>query len=175
MHDLVELEDRTDDEGGSLLEEVLFGEGDLPEIPARPTPWGGDGMRPRAEELAHMRTWDSFSKQGLLSLHPTHRVQDQQRLQLGRREWTVVHTPGHSPACVCLAVDGVLFTGDTLFAGSVGRTDLPGGDTATLNRSLRRLIEEFPEETVIHPGHSRSSTIGEERRSNPFLRGIQPS
>lgn len=112
---------------------------------------------------------------GVEPSQPDEGMSDGDSYQIGTLTVRVVHTPGHSPACVCLAVDGVLFTGDTLFAGSVGRTDFPGGDTATLNRSLLRLIEEFPEETVIYPGHGGSSTIGEERRSNPFLRGIQPS
>ena len=85
------------------------------------------------------------------------------------------HTPGHCPGGVCLAVskDGeqnaTLFVGDTLFAGSIGRTDLPGGDLETLLRSIRGVLFSFPDETVVHSGHGDATTIGRERRTNPFL------
>jgi hydroxyacylglutathione hydrolase len=84
---------------------------------------------------------------------------------------TIWHTPGHSPGCVCFAADGVIFTGDTLFAGSVGRTDLPGGSWAVLQRSLKRILEAATSDTIICPGHGEASTIGEEVASNPFLNG----
>jgi glyoxylase-like metal-dependent hydrolase (beta-lactamase superfamily II) len=96
-------------------------------------------------------------------------------LRFGRYDVRVLHTPGHCPGGVCLAVakDGearsVLFVGDTLFAGSIGRTDLPGGDMATLLRSIREVLFAFPDDTVVWSGHGPSTTIGEERRSNPFL------
>jgi hydroxyacylglutathione hydrolase len=87
----------------------------------------------------------------------------------------VHHTPGHCPGGVCLAVGRerdtkrTLFVGDTLFAGSIGRVDLPGGDLQTLLRSIREVLFTFPEETVVHPGHGDSTTVGVEKRSNPFL------
>jgi hydroxyacylglutathione hydrolase len=87
----------------------------------------------------------------------------------------VRHTPGHCPGGVCLAVgrdgtaDRELFVGDTLFAGSIGRTDLPGGDYDTLLRSIRTVLFTFPDATVVHSGHGPDTTIGDERRSNPFL------
>ena len=85
------------------------------------------------------------------------------------------HTPGHCPGGVCLAVgkDGetarTLFVGDTLFAGSIGRTDLPGGDMNTLLDSIRRVLFSYPDETVVYPGHGEATTIGREKRTNPFL------
>jgi len=91
----------------------------------------------------------------------------------------VLHTPGHCPGGVCLAIGPrggrerelrELFVGDTLFAGSVGRTDLPGGDHETLLKSIREVLFAFPEGTAVHPGHGPSTTIGEEKRTNPFLR-----
>ena len=87
----------------------------------------------------------------------------------------VFHTPGHCPGGVCLAIgkEGeaarTLFVGDTLFAGSIGRTDLPGGDAATLLRSIRQVLFGFPDETPVYSGHGEPTTIGRERRTNPFL------
>jgi glyoxylase-like metal-dependent hydrolase (beta-lactamase superfamily II) len=87
----------------------------------------------------------------------------------------VYHTPGHCPGGVCLAVgrpdskERTLFVGDTLFAGSIGRTDLPGGDLATLLRSIRQVLFNFPDETAVYSGHGEPTTIGRERKSNPFL------
>jgi glyoxylase-like metal-dependent hydrolase (beta-lactamase superfamily II) len=85
------------------------------------------------------------------------------------------HTPGHCPGGVCLQIgtkaDGGndLFVGDTLFAGSIGRTDLPGGDYATLMRSIQTVLFAFGDDAVVHPGHGPTTTIGQERRTNPFL------
>jgi hydroxyacylglutathione hydrolase len=87
----------------------------------------------------------------------------------------VYHTPGHCPGGVCLAVGReqeaarTLFVGDTLFAGSIGRTDLPGGDLDTLLRSIRDVLFRFPDDTVVYPGHGEPTTIGIEKRTNPFL------
>jgi hydroxyacylglutathione hydrolase len=96
-------------------------------------------------------------------------------IYFGDYEVRVHHTPGHCPGGVCLAVgrDGdarrTLFVGDTLFAGSIGRTDLPGGSLPTLLRSIREVLFSFPDETVVHSGHGEPTTIGKERRTNPFL------
>jgi len=85
------------------------------------------------------------------------------------------HTPGHCPGGVCLQVGTKgeigqdLFVGDTLFAGSIGRTDLPGGDYDTLIRSIRTVLFGFGDDATVHPGHGPSTTIGQERRTNPFL------
>ena len=98
-------------------------------------------------------------------------------LRFGRYEVRVLHTPGHCPGGVCLAVAkegesaATLFVGDTLFAGSIGRTDLPGGDLNTLLRSIREVLFRFPDDTVVWSGHGERTTIGHERRTNPFLGG----
>jgi glyoxylase-like metal-dependent hydrolase (beta-lactamase superfamily II) len=100
-----------------------------------------------------------------------HTVAGGERLSLAGLEIDVVFTPGHSPGHVTYAVPDqeALFSGDVLFKGSVGRTDLPGGDWGTLLESIRGLVEAYPEETVVYPGHMGVTTLGAERASNPFL------
>ena len=99
-----------------------------------------------------------------------------QVIPFGDCEARPLHTPGHCPGGVCLEVRCAgapavehLFVGDTLFAGSIGRTDLPGGDHATLIASIRTVLFSFGDDAHVHPGHGPSTTIGRERRSNPFL------
>lgn len=89
-------------------------------------------------------------------------------LYLGHLHFRVLHTPGHTAGSVCLLGDGVLFSGDTLFAGSVGRYDLPGGDFNALQVSLLRL-KELPEDTHVFPGHGPESTMSDEKEHNRFL------
>ena len=98
-------------------------------------------------------------------------VKGGERLDLAGFEIDVLFTPGHSPGHVTYAIadEPALFSGDVLFRNSIGRTDLPGGDAPTLFDSLRKLVESFPEETVVYPGHMEITTLGAERASNPFL------
>ncbi len=100
---------------------------------------------------------------------PDRWLKDSDRLPVGSLVLTVRHTPGHSPGGVCLLGDGIVFTGDTLFAGSIGRTDIPGADHATLLASIVRVLVPLPDATVCYPGHGPETTIGEEKRTNPFL------
>jgi hydroxyacylglutathione hydrolase len=96
-------------------------------------------------------------------------------VKFGEYTVTVRHTPGHCPGGVCLAVEGPaqaerkLFVGDTLFNGSIGRTDLPGGDLQILLRSIREVLFAYPDETPVYSGHGDPTTIGKEKRTNPFL------
>lgn len=90
-------------------------------------------------------------------------------IKAGAVELKVLHTPGHSAGGICLLGDGVVFTGDALFAGSIGRTDLMGGDLMTLIGSVKEQLMTLPDDTVVLSGHGPDSTIGEERRENPFL------
>jgi glyoxylase-like metal-dependent hydrolase (beta-lactamase superfamily II) len=94
-----------------------------------------------------------------------------EHLSLAGFEIDVVFTPGHSPGHVTYAIsdEGALFSGDVVFKGSVGRTDLPGGDWGTLLESIRGLVDAYPEETTIYPGHMGITTLGAERAANPFL------
>jgi hydroxyacylglutathione hydrolase len=94
-----------------------------------------------------------------------------EKLELAGMEIDVIFTPGHSPGHVTYSVadERALFSGDVLFQGSVGRTDLPGGDWPTLLESIRGLVDGFPEETTVYPGHMGITTLGAERATNPFL------
>ena len=91
------------------------------------------------------------------------------RLEIAGMEFTVLHTPGHTPGSVCLIVEDTMFSGDTLFAGSCGRTDLPGGDWATIQNSLHRLAA-LPGDYRVFPGHGENTTLAQERQYNPYLR-----
>jgi glyoxylase-like metal-dependent hydrolase (beta-lactamase superfamily II) len=96
---------------------------------------------------------------------------DGDEVRVGREVGRVLHTPGHTRGGCCLYFAGakVVFTGDTLFAGSVGRTDLPGGDFEALERSIREKLFELEDDVQLFPGHGPASLLGEERRSNPFV------
>ncbi len=99
-------------------------------------------------------------------------LEDGQELELGGMRFKVLHTPGHSEGSVCFLTDGVLFDGDLVFRGSIGRTDFPGGSMQTLLRSVKEKIFTLPSETRIYPGHLDSTVVGWEKRTNPFLIGI---
>lgn len=94
-----------------------------------------------------------------------------QVLKVGGFEFTVRFTPGHSPGSVSFVGEGMVFGGDVLFNGSVGRTDLPGGDAAALMASIQSQLLSLPDSTVVHSGHGPDTTIGVERLTNPFLTG----
>ncbi|MFO7742751.1 MAG: MBL fold metallo-hydrolase [Anaerolineae bacterium] len=95
-----------------------------------------------------------------------------QTVQLGTLSFEVLFTPGHSPGGVTFyeADEGVAFVGDALFSRGIGRTDLPGGDRETLMRSIKEVLFSLPDDTVIYPGHGPKTTVGEEKRSNPWVR-----
>jgi hydroxyacylglutathione hydrolase len=98
-------------------------------------------------------------------------VKDADRLRVGELEATVMHTPGHTEGSICLyfPAQQKLIAGDTLFAGSIGRTDLPGGSFDKIMDSLRGRVLALPDETLVVPGHGPETTIGQERETNPFL------
>jgi hydroxyacylglutathione hydrolase len=108
------------------------------------------------------------------SYEADHTVQGGERLELAGLTIDVIFTPGHSPGHVSYAIpaEDALFSGDVLFQGSVGRVDLPGGDWATLLASIEQLMDAFPPETTVYPGHMAITTLGRERASNPFLREL---
>jgi hydroxyacylglutathione hydrolase len=108
------------------------------------------------------------------SYEAEHTVEGGETLELAGLAFEVVFTPGHSPGHVtyALSAEDAIFSGDVLFQGSVGRVDLPGGDWPTLLRSIESLVDRFPEETTVHPGHMGLTTLGRERETNPFLREL---
>ena len=93
------------------------------------------------------------------------------RLRVGALEFRVRHAPGHSPGSVVFEGHGMAFAGDVLFQGSIGRTDLPGGDFETLLKSIERELLTLPDSTIVYCGHGPETTVGRERRANPFLTG----
>ena len=101
-----------------------------------------------------------------------HALDGGQRLQLAGFDIDVISTPGHSPGHVTFAIEKALFSGDVLFQSSIGRTDLPGADHATLMASIAALLERFDDDTTVHPGHMGLTTLGRERATNPFLQAL---
>jgi hydroxyacylglutathione hydrolase len=99
---------------------------------------------------------------------PDRLLEDGDTVQVGDIEFKVFHTPGHSPGGICLYAGQAVFVGDTLFAGSIGRTDFPGGDYNTLIRSIQTKLFLLPDDTVVYAGHMGPTTIGREKKHNPF-------
>jgi glyoxylase-like metal-dependent hydrolase (beta-lactamase superfamily II) len=106
---------------------------------------------------------------GEVHFRPDKLLDDGQLIKVGSKEIRVIHTPGHTRGGICLLVDQILITGDTLFQGSIGRTDLYGGDFDMLMTSIMERLMVLPDETIVYPGHGGQSTIGAEKRSNPFI------
>jgi glyoxylase-like metal-dependent hydrolase (beta-lactamase superfamily II) len=102
-------------------------------------------------------------------------LEDEQVVELAGMSFTVRHAPGHTEGSVVFEVDDVMFSGDVLFAGSIGRTDLPGGSHEQMIESLRRVIVPAPDDLTVLPGHGAHTTIGAERASNPYLRPLLAS
>lgn len=100
---------------------------------------------------------------------PDRLLADGDRIAVGALSFSVIHTPGHTPGGIVLLGHGLLLSGDTLFAGSIGRTDLPGGDYETLLDSIKRRLLVLPDETRVYSGHGEPTTIGAEKETNPFL------
>ena len=105
-----------------------------------------------------------------LNFKPDGYLDEGQKISLETYSITVIHTPGHSPGGVCFHTNGAVFTGDTLFSGSVGRTDFPGGDHNGLIEGVRRKVFPLGDHLRVYPGHGPATTIGKERSTNPFFR-----
>jgi hydroxyacylglutathione hydrolase len=115
-------------------------------------------------------TWIGMPSPGEVKIDAS--LSHDEAVQAGNLKANILHTPGHTEGSVCLyfPVEKLLIAGDTLFAGSIGRTDLPGGSFEKIMRSLHQQVLALPDETVVIPGHGPKTTIGDEREGNPFLR-----
>ena len=137
------------------------------------TATGADVWVPEIEKfvLADINSFNPFPIGPFESWDAEHTVAGGETLQLAGFDIDVIFTPGHSPGHVTYAIadEGALFSGDVLFQGSVGRVDLPGGDWDTLLESIRTLVDSYPEDTAVYPGHMGTTTLGAERATNPFL------
>ncbi len=125
--------------------------------------------RPIYDALPQYGTWVGMQLQQPPA--PDRELEPGQVLRVGGFEFAVRFTPGHSPGSVSFLGEGMIFGGDVLFSGSVGRTDLPGGDAALLLASIQSEFLSLPDSTVVHSGHGPDTTIGIERLTNPFLTG----
>jgi hydroxyacylglutathione hydrolase len=120
-------------------------------------------------ENAHINL-SSMMGQSSIALKPERLLNDGETIELGDLRLNIIHTPGHTPGGICIKVKDVLFTGDTLFANSIGRTDFPGGSYQQIIDSIKKKLLIFDDETKILPGHGPMSTIGAEKRYNPFIK-----
>ena len=134
--------------------------------------WVPEIEKPVLADIMSYVPWPGFGP--FQSYDAEHTLRGGERLELAGFEIDVLFTPGHSPGHVSFSIpeEGAVFSGDVLFQGSVGRTDLPGGDWPTLARSIATLVETLPPETRVHPGHMGLTTLGQERATNPFLREL---
>jgi hydroxyacylglutathione hydrolase len=146
----------------------LVGVADLAEGTSAPV-YMSEGERSLLEDP------NTFTPPGLTlrSYKPDVLLAGGESVELAGITFEVIAVPGHSPAHLAFHADGSLFSGDVLFAGSVGRVDLPGGDWDTLVDSIRRLVDGYPPDTVVYPGHGPSTTLGVELERNPFLQELR--
>jgi hydroxyacylglutathione hydrolase len=131
--------------------------------------WVPEIEKPVLADIMSFVPWSGFGP--FESYEAEHTLSGDEKLELAGFEIDVLFTPGHSPGHVTFSIpdEGAVFSGDVLFQGSVGRTDLPGGDWPTLLDSIRTLVDSLPEETTVYPGHMGITTLGAERATNPFL------
>jgi len=133
--------------------------------------WLHPADRPLYDAVPEQAAWFGLAPPGSLPA-PDHEIAPGARLSVGGLDFEARHAPGHSPGSVCLVGPGVVFSGDVLFAGSIGRTDLPGADLETLIASIERELLPLSDDTIVYSGHGPETTIGRERRTNPFLTGV---
>ncbi len=135
---------------------------------------GAPVYMPAAESAALERPEDFYPGMGVRPYTPDVLLEGDETLELAGIAFRTLRVPGHSPGHVAYLADGALFSGDVLFAGSVGRTDLPFSSWDTLLRSIRSLVDELPPETAVYPGHGRPTTLGAEVARNPYLAELRP-
>jgi len=164
-------------ERGITLEKILLTHGHFDHVGAVRTlkERTGAKIHIHADDADRMRT--AGRQGGMFGLHvedppaPDVLLREGDRVTLGDQRFQVLHTPGHTPGHVTFLSGEMAFVGDLIFAGSIGRTDLPGGSFDDLIRAVREKIFVLPDRTVLFPGHGPATTVGEEKRSNPFFAG----
>ena len=164
-------------ERGITLEKILLTHGHFDHVGAVRTlkERTGAKIHIHADDADRMRT--AGRQGGMFGLHvedppaPDVLLREGDRVTLGDQRFQVLHTPGHTPGHVTFLSGEMAFVGDLIFAGSIGRTDLPGGSFEDLIRAVREKIFVLPDRTVLFPGHGPATTVGEEKRSNPFFAG----
>ena len=121
--------------------------------------------------LTEAEAWGSGFPAPAVPVEIVREVFDGELLELAGLRIQVLHTPGHTPGSVCFRTDGIVFSGDLVFAGSIGRSDFPNSSPEDMRASLERFLE-LPDELPVHPGHGPATTVGAERATNPFLVGV---
>jgi glyoxylase-like metal-dependent hydrolase (beta-lactamase superfamily II) len=121
-------------------------------------------LKDNQKNLSNMMSLDN------VELKADRLLKDGDKLTLGKSTVEIIYTPGHTPGGISIKIDNCIFTGDTLFAGSVGRTDFAGGSYEEIIHSVNERLIIYPDDTIIYPGHGPSSTIGKEKDSNPFVK-----
>ena len=111
----------------------------------------------------------TFWGDGIISPSADIKLKGGEKFKLGNKEFTIIHTPGHSEGGISILIKNLLFSGDTLFAGAIGRDDLTGGDYNTLVKSIREKLFKLPDDTIVLPGHGPITTIGREKKGNPYV------
>ena len=111
----------------------------------------------------------TFWGDGIISPSADIKLKGGEKFKLGNKELTIIHTPGHSEGGISILIKNLLFSGDTLFAGAIGRDDLTGGDYNTLVKSIREKLFKLPDDTIVLPGHGPITTIGREKKGNPYV------
>jgi glyoxylase-like metal-dependent hydrolase (beta-lactamase superfamily II) len=111
----------------------------------------------------------TFWGDGIISPSADIKLKGGEKFKLGNKELTIIHTPGHSEGGISILIKNLLFSGDTLFAGAIGRDDIPGGDYNTLVKSIQEKLFKLPDDTIVLPGHGPYTTIGREKRRNPYV------
>lgn len=130
---------------------------------------GADGFLVETGAPFYAPAADALLVRKYVSAEPTRWLSDGDGFEFGPLSLEVISTPGHTPGSCCYYTPGVLFSGDTLFAGGVGRTDLPGGSSDALFAVIRERIFALPDDTVVYPGHGEFTTVGREKDTNPFF------
>jgi len=116
------------------------------------------------------KNFSSFMGKEICSPHADKLLEEGDEIYLGALKLIIIHTPGHTPGGISLVLNNIVFTGDTLFTGGIGRTDLPGGSYQDLQKSIKEKLLILGDDKIICPGHGPGSTIGEERKTNPYLK-----